>query len=125
MRPTDGPSRATRDAIDAMAGAEAGSVFDEAFAEARVEAKAILKDLMVGALVRHAAPARARASRPPGGGRAREWGLYTYGIVAAGEGPVAPSPGIDPAHGTELVAHEDLAAVVSKVWIRDFDEEEF
>ena len=51
-------------------------------------------------------------------------GLYVYGLVADGQLPEIPGePGIDEAHGVELITHGAVQALVSRVSLDQFDEQ--
>jgi hypothetical protein len=66
-----------------------------------------------------AVPTAPQASTPP----ANEAGVYVYGVVPASTELPEGLRGIDPISPPRLLCHGDLAAVVSKVSLNEFEEE--
>jgi Gas vesicle synthesis protein GvpL/GvpF len=71
-------------------------------------------------------PARGERPRPrPQGAREEGLGYYVYGVVSAQEADLpADLAGVDPRHPVALLEHHDLAAIVSRVSLDEFGEEQ-
>jgi hypothetical protein len=145
---------ALRDAIEAFAADRAPELVAEARAEAVAKARSMLVEAMAQSLLDHAGPhlgraaptrpdkARARPGRaarepapsrpsrasqpaPPVPDASDEPGYYVYGVAsAAGAGLPAGLAGVDPRHEAKLIEEAGLAAIVSRVSLAEFGEEQ-
>src|SRR5207248_1127065 len=109
-----------RVALDELAIGEASELLAEARAEARVRVRSMLGDALTHAMLEHAHEQLQRADRQPApqpetrGERA--W--YVYGVIASER--AAAITAID---GAAVVQEGDLAAVVGRVALDEFDEQ--
>jgi len=115
-----------------LAAEEVPGLIAEARIEARQRARELLVEVLTEAMLEQAqsrgrevvAPARRqRGLTPDGVDVSAETGLYVYCVVGAAAEVPSGLSGVDPAHGLELVIHDAVAAVVSRVPLEDFEEE--
>ena len=135
---------ALREAIDEFGRERAPEVVAEARAEAVAKARSILSDAIAQSLLDHAGPHLAGSPSPrtvrrepsPPRREAQETerkpaapaeadGYYVYGVISAAD-PDLPTdvPGVDPRHPATLIEHNGLAAIVSRVSLAEFGEEQ-
>lgn len=134
-------------AVAALAAEDVADVVAQARAEARIRVKDLLADALTDALVDnvHAELARPPVELPPEPARPQRavatprerqqpkpdprepaadsaLGVYVYGVVAADVELPTGLPGIDAEHPPRLLTHDGLAAVLSDVPLREFEE---
>jgi Gas vesicle synthesis protein GvpL/GvpF len=119
--------RRLRAALELLSPEDVAKLIDEAQAEARTEVKRLLTGVMTESMLaqveQELQPAR-RPEKPPEPAPASETaGVYVYGIVPASCELPDGLHGIDPISSPRLLRHGDLAAVVSKVSLNEFEEE--
>src|SRR5947209_3475777 len=137
---SDGEMRKLRAALDRLAEQKAADLLNEARAEARSRVRTLLADSLTESMLAYVAqaigvqasnvPAASLPQRPGHDSAppvqvhgADGLGTYVYGVLATAEATqLAPMNGIDPAHLVTTVAAGDLAALVSAVPLREFDE---
>jgi hypothetical protein len=144
---------ALREAIEDFAAERAPDLVTEARAEAVAKARSMLVEAMAEALLREAGhelrprprprpakgrkrpepkrrpapppPERERSRPPQPAARSEELGHYVYGVISAREADLpADLAGVDPRQPVALVEHQDLAAIVSRVSLAEFGEEQ-
>jgi hypothetical protein len=120
-----------RDALAEMAAQDAPAVLERARAGARARVQAIATEAFADALLAQleavlapAAPSAAGAfEEPSDAATGTAW--YVYGVVAARTaGEPVTGPGIDPRSEVTSVRYGEMAAIVSRVPLSEFDEEE-
>jgi hypothetical protein len=141
--------RRLREALAGLVADDVPELLAEARTEARARVRAVLAEVMAEAMLDQVrrgggpAPTRARTTTPPArqapsppGLRsepherersttsdADALGYYVYGVTI-GRGVVAPEMiGVDPAHPVAILAAGDLAALVGRVPLAEFNEE--
>lgn len=133
--------RRLRESLAALVADDVPELLAEARGEARTRVRAILTEVMAEAMLeqarRHGAaaePARAQAAsvapapsptRPSAPSRSAdgELGYYIYGVLAADAAVPTGLAGVDPAHPATALVAGDLAALVSRVPLAEFNEE--
>lgn len=122
-----------RPLLEEIAREELPQVLREARAQAREQVRELLARALSDALLEQLAGMSGRGAEPRRAGEgdgagASEGedglGVYVYGVVAAGEELPAAVQGIDPAHPPRLLAHGEVAAVVSEVPLAQFGEQQ-
>jgi hypothetical protein len=135
MRAGDESFERLRTAIEDLAARDVADLLADARAEARSKVRSMLVEAMAQTMLERAReqlegdiahPARGEDSVParaPGGGE-KSLGWYVY-CVTRGEDLSIPSdlPGIDPGQEVTALNDGELAAIVSRVPLDDFDEE--
>jgi hypothetical protein len=124
-------SEVPNDDVEAWAAREAPRLVEQARAEALEIARERLRDRLVDALVRAAeAPARSarrreqppqRATPSPESAAESPTGIWVYGVVPGAAAGPPDRPGVDGGR-VELVRHQGLAALVTRVALSEFGE---
>lgn len=117
-----------RAAIESLAEQDVPSLLAEARTQAYTRARETLTDLLAESMLeqtrRRLERPSAEPTNPTNSAADAELGYYVYGVTAAGGRALGAEPaGVDPAHLVSTVLSGELAAVVSRVPLADFDEQ--
>jgi Gas vesicle synthesis protein GvpL/GvpF len=140
--------RRLRAALELLSPEDVAKLIDEAQAEARAEVKRLLTGLMTESMLaqveqelqpKHLIPQppakqrpaekrpdpapRPNSPRPNPSPATQEVGVYVYGVVPADAELPSGLSGVEPTNPPALLRHGDVAAVVSKVSLNEFEEE--
>jgi hypothetical protein len=110
-----------RSALRDVADEDLPLVIEEARAGARARATELVEQALVEAIVDRAAD---RSPPPPAGDAGTGW--WVYGVTGAADASALPRgvPGVEPSTQVECIAHGGLAALVSRVPLAEYGDEQ-